>query len=105
MAASKRVMASMGITVNLGNYQSVRIDASSEEDVPGGEKDAALVERVYGRLWEEVESQIAARRVEAKALADGVTKAKGVPAGPRLVGGEAWTETHETSDDLPPDVR
>lgn len=102
MSASKRVMASMGITVNLGNYQSVRIDASSEEDVPGGERDSAKVAAVYERLWTEVEDQIAARRSEAKALAEGVAMRKDAQA----AGGTAYFKGKgNDADDLPPDVR
>jgi predicted kinase len=57
-----KIKAAIGITKNLGNYESLRLDASEERDVSEGEnKDEAWKE-----LWKSVENQLEGQLEEAK---------------------------------------
>lgn len=50
-----RITVSLGLTKNLGNFNSLRVDAGIESDVREGE----TTEDAYARLWALVDSQIA----------------------------------------------
>ncbi len=56
----KRIKASVGITKNIGNYESVRLDAGAEDDVqPGSDEAQAWVD-----LWKSVQDQIEEQLLE-----------------------------------------
>lgn len=57
------VWVSIGITKNLGNYESLRIDAGARVVVHDGENK----EEVWGALWDEVDSQVDAKVREVAA--------------------------------------
>lgn len=55
------IWCSVGITKNLGNYESLRIDAGARINVdPSHDKDQA-----WKNLWEDVQAQIEAQLLEA----------------------------------------
>lgn len=55
------IWCSVGITKNLGNYESLRIDAGARVSIdPTQDKDDA-----WKNLWEDVQSQIEAQLLEA----------------------------------------
>jgi hypothetical protein len=62
------IWCSVGITKNLGNYESLRIDAGARVTVdPLGDK-----EESWKNLWEDVQAQIEAQLLEAdRGLAEG----------------------------------
>jgi len=53
------IWASVGITKNLGNYESLRLDAGARVVCKGIED-----EEGWGKLWEAVDSQIEAKLQE-----------------------------------------
>lgn len=57
-----RITATFGLTINLGNYESARIDCQYETDVREGE----TIEEAYDRAWSIVDEQIAAKTEENK---------------------------------------
>lgn len=62
MASSREnsVWVSIGLTKNLGNYESLRIDAGGSAAVEDGEDRA----EVYKRLWDDVKDQIERKLAE-----------------------------------------
>jgi|688.fasta_scaffold274828_2 hypothetical protein len=62
------IWCSVGITRNLGNYESLRIDAGSRITIdPSSDKDEA-----WKNLWEDVQAQIEAQLLDAdRGLAEG----------------------------------
>lgn len=55
------IYVSVGLTKNLGNYESLRIDASARKAISAlDDKDAAWAE-----LWNDVEAQVEAKIAEA----------------------------------------
>lgn len=55
------IWCSVGITRNLGNYESLRIDAGARYTITeSDDKDEA-----WSKLWEEVQAQIEAQLLEA----------------------------------------
>lgn len=58
--SARTIWASVGITKNLGNYESLRIDAGARQVVDDVTDEAAWTE-----LWKTVQDQIEARLLEA----------------------------------------
>lgn len=56
------VGVSLGITRNLGNYNSLRIDAWASDPVKEGE----TKEEVYDRLWAVVDAELEEKLAEAE---------------------------------------
>ena len=65
---SNSIWCSVGITKNLGNYESLRIDAGARIDVePFADK-----QEVWKDLWTEIQAQIEEQLLEAdRGLAEG----------------------------------
>jgi len=57
---STKIKASVGITKNIGNYESVRLDASEERDIVDGEDEKAA----WVSLWKAVQDQIEEQLLE-----------------------------------------
>ena len=53
-----KIHVSVGITKNLGNFESLRLEASKEED------EAVLGEDPWGQLWKEVQDQVEKQLLE-----------------------------------------
>jgi hypothetical protein len=51
-----RLRVSIGVTKNLGDFNSARVDASLESDVKPGE----TLDEAWTRLWTEVDTQVEA---------------------------------------------
>ena len=49
-----RITVQTGVTKNIGNYESVRLDAHYETEIRTGE----TVEQAFARAWEVAETQI-----------------------------------------------
>jgi hypothetical protein len=56
--APDRVRASVGVTHNLGDFNSVRIDISWESNVEDGETVEAALERTYRKAESTVEDKL-----------------------------------------------
>lgn len=54
MAKTTKVGVSIGVTKNLGNYNSFKADAWKEIEVHDGDDEA----EVYAKAWAEVEAQL-----------------------------------------------
>jgi hypothetical protein len=57
------IWASIGITKNLGNYESLRLDAGARVTISSGVED----EESWKKLWDAVDSQIEAKLAELDA--------------------------------------
>ena len=57
-----RIRVSLGVTMNTGNFESVRLDYSDERDVPEG----VPVERAREALYAEAEAFIAEKMREVR---------------------------------------
>lgn len=53
------IWASIGITKNLGNYESLRLDAGAKTKASSVDDDTA-----WKRLWESIDAQIEAKLLE-----------------------------------------
>jgi hypothetical protein len=51
---SENVRVSLGVTINTGNFESARLDASYETEVRAGE----TVEDAFDRAWKVVDEEI-----------------------------------------------
>ena len=58
------VGASIGITKNLGNYESMRIDAWANRSLDDPSNKDHVAEK-WAEVWEEIEGQIEAQLLEA----------------------------------------
>lgn len=59
-----RVRVSLGYTVNMGNYESLRVDIDVEDTARSDETVAALTERVYGFTEKKLIEKVSAIREE-----------------------------------------
>jgi len=64
---STKVTVGLGYTLNLGNFQSLRIDISISDNKRDGETTSEAFERVYGF----VENKLTEKVAEAHSEADG----------------------------------
>ena len=58
---SEKIGASMGVTKNLGNFNSVRVDAWASREVKVGADREAL----WAEIWAEIEGQLEAQLDES----------------------------------------
>ena len=61
----EKITASYGMTINIGNYESIRIDAGATAD-PQGEALEYVYERVWKTIKEELDPKIKAIREKYK---------------------------------------
>lgn len=54
MAKAKSITVSLGLTLNLGNYESARFDAGIELELEPKDK----AETVYAQAWKALEKQV-----------------------------------------------
>ncbi len=66
MSDKQKVKVSLGYTLNLGNFESLRIDIGVEDFVNDGDFDAAMQQN-----WNFVEGLLTQKVKEAKAELDG----------------------------------
>lgn len=67
MDKNKNVVGvSLGLTRNLGNFNSLRIDAWASEEVPDG----ADREEIFDKLWQQVDDEISEKLEEAKQVVE-----------------------------------
>lgn len=59
---SDEIWAAIGLTINTGNFNSLRVDAGSRKTVNGGENR----EEAWQSLWDEIDQQLAVKIAEAK---------------------------------------
>ena len=70
----KRIRVSYGVTCNLGNYESFRLDMSLERDVDEGETAGHAFSKGYKQVMEEVHGRVDVTRAKALAALDTSTK-------------------------------
>ena len=58
------VWVSVGLTKNLGNYESLRLDAGSRRVIPANASEAER-DQAWEKAWAEVEEQIERKILEA----------------------------------------
>lgn len=58
------IWASVGVTKNLGNYESLRIDAGARRTLADG-LSAEETDAEWNKVWEEVQAQLEERLLEA----------------------------------------
>lgn len=59
-----RVAVSLGYTVNMGNYESLRVDITVEDSARSGETVKVLTDRVYSFTEKELIAKVSAIREE-----------------------------------------
>lgn len=59
-----RIRVAYGLTLNIGNYESIRLDASIEEDVKSGQESRAVFEHAWHQVQMEVKLQEKAAKEE-----------------------------------------
>lgn len=62
------IKAALGLTKNIGNYESLRIDAEITVDVKPGDEHS---EEEWDKAWEEVDRQVEKKLLELEATTDG----------------------------------
>ena len=56
--AKMNVRVSLGKTINIGNFESLRIDIAIEDEIPGKKSYADGIDMVYRSVSEELEKKI-----------------------------------------------
>lgn len=62
MSRTTKVTAAIGLTINVGNYNSIRIDMGAEAFVEPGEDAEAVQRDLFGRMRAQVEQSVGLAR-------------------------------------------